>query len=90
MPDYYKILNISRTASLNEIKAAYRNLAFKFHPDLHKDDSSKLEQFKNITNAYKILSDETARSKYDVTYVDFSQPYQKAKQKASRFHKISR
>ncbi len=65
--DYYKILGISRQASAEEIKKAYRKLAMKWHPDRHqgKEQASAEEKFKNISEAYEVLSDPEKRKKYD-------------------------
>lgn len=63
--DFYNILNVSKNASAEEIKKAYRKLAIKWHPDKNKDDPSAEEQFKKISEAYDVLSDETKRSQYD-------------------------
>jgi curved DNA-binding protein len=63
--DYYKILNVSKTASDSEIKKAYRKLAMKYHPDHAKGDSRAEERFKEISEAYAVLSDKTKRQKYD-------------------------
>lgn len=65
--DYYKILGIDRDASEKEIKAAYRQLARKWHPDLHPEESKEEaeEQFKQISEAYEVLSDPEKRTKYD-------------------------
>lgn len=59
--DYYKILNVARNASKDEIKKAYRKLAHKFHPDKGGDE----KHFKEINEAYQILSDERKRAQYD-------------------------
>lgn len=59
--DYYKVLNIARNASKDEIKKAYRRLAHKFHPDKGGDE----KHFKEINEAYQVLSDEQKRSQYD-------------------------
>jgi len=64
--DYYKILGIARTASEVEIKKSYRRLAMKYHPDRNKDNSAEAEiKFKEIKEAYEVLSDPKKRSAYD-------------------------
>lgn len=63
MIDYYKILGVSVTATEEEIKKAYRELAKKWHPD--KNNGTETEMFKNITEAYSILSDERKKEEYD-------------------------
>lgn len=64
--DYYKILNIEKTATKEEIKKAYRKLSIKWHPDKNLDDTENAtKKFKEITEAYEILSDEEKRSIYD-------------------------
>ena len=65
--DYYEILGVSRDADAKKIKAAYRKLARKWHPDLHsgKDKEQAEEKFKEINEAYEVLSDAEKRSKYD-------------------------
>lgn len=63
--DYYKILGVSKTASKDEIKKAYRKLAMKYHPDKNKGDKSKEEKFKELNEANEVLSDDDKRKKYD-------------------------
>lgn len=62
---YYEILNVSKTASGVEIKKAYRKLAMKYHPDRNPDDKEAEIKFKEISEAYEILSDDGKRSRYD-------------------------
>ena len=64
--DYYSILGISRTASEKEIKAAYRKLARKYHPDVNPGDKQSEARFKEINNAHDVLSDPDKRKKYDM------------------------
>lgn len=64
--DYYKILEISNyKASVDEIKQAYREQAKKYHPDINSSNASAEERFKDINEAYKVLSDPHSRRKYD-------------------------
>jgi len=63
MKDYYSILGIKKDASADEIKKAYRQLALKYHPDRAGKDSS--EKFKEINEAYQVLSDPRKRAQYD-------------------------
>ena len=65
MMDYYEILNVPRTASEDEIKNAYRRLALKYHPDKNKGSKEAERKFKEIANAYSVLSDEKRRRAYD-------------------------
>ncbi|HLM59670.1 MAG TPA: DnaJ domain-containing protein, partial [Pyrinomonadaceae bacterium] len=63
--DYYEILGISKTATEAEIKAAYRKLAIKHHPDKNPDDHTAEEKFKEAAEAYSVLSDAQKRAAYD-------------------------
>src|SRR5437588_9903894 len=63
--DYYKILSVSRGASADEIKKAFRKLARKYHPDVNPGDKKAEEKFKEINEAYEVLSDPDKRRKYD-------------------------
>jgi molecular chaperone DnaJ len=63
--DYYDVLGVSRTASADEIKKAYRRLAMKHHPDRNKDDASAEGKFKESKEAYEVLSNEDKRATYD-------------------------
>ena len=65
--DYYKLLGIKPTASLQEIKRAYRKLVFQYHPDVNNGSLKKEESFKLLSSAYSILSDRKKRLQYDRT-----------------------
>jgi len=63
--DYYKVLGVEKTTPEAEIKKAYKKLAFKYHPDKNPDDSKAEERFKEISEAYAVLSDKSKRAQYD-------------------------
>ena len=63
--DYYEVLSVSRTATDQEIKSAYRRLAIKYHPDKNPNDASAEEKFKEAAEAYSVLSDSEQRARYD-------------------------
>src|SRR5258707_5199683 len=63
--DYYSSLGVAKTASQKEIKAAYRKLARKHHPDVNQGDKSAETRFKEMNEAYEVLGDPDKRKKYD-------------------------
>jgi molecular chaperone DnaJ len=63
--DYYEILEVERTASQDEIKTAYRKLAFKYHPDRNQDDPDAESKFKEAAEAYEVLGNQEKRQTYD-------------------------
>ncbi len=63
--DYYKMLDVKRNAGAEEIRKAYRKLARKYHPDVNPGDKTAEERFKEINEAYQVLTDPEARAKYD-------------------------
>src|ERR1700737_3591090 len=72
--DYYKILNVPREASSEDIKKAFRKLARQYHPDVAKDKKDAEEKFKQINEAYEVLSDPEKRKKYDQLGANWNQP----------------
>jgi curved DNA-binding protein len=70
--DYYKILGVPRSATDKEIKAAFRKLARKYHPDVNKGDKKSESRFKEINEANAVLSDPEKRSRYDALGPDFA------------------
>ena len=73
MKNYYEILNLNRNATTEEIREAYRKLAFKYHPDRNKESDTN-ERFLEISEAYEILKDSEKRKNYDKYFYnnDFS------------------
>jgi molecular chaperone DnaJ len=74
--DYYELLGVKREASATDIRKAYRKLARKFHPDVNPGDAVAEEKFKEISQAYEVLSDEEKRKKYDQYGAAFQQAQQ--------------
>jgi curved DNA-binding protein len=70
--DYYKILGVERSAGEDDIRKAYRKLAMKYHPDRNPNDKQAEERFKEINEAYQVLSDATKRAHYDRLGSDYS------------------
>ena len=63
--DYYEVLGVGKTAGDEEIKKAYRQLAKKYHPDLNPGDKVAEQKFKEVNEAYEILSNKDKRARYD-------------------------
>ena len=63
--DYYEVLGVAKDASADDLKKAYRKLAKKYHPDLNPGDKTAEAKFKEVNEAYEVLSDSTKRQRYD-------------------------
>lgn len=73
--DFYSILGVSKNASKEEIKKAYKKLARKYHPDLNPDNKEAEEKFKSLTTAYEVLSNDEKRKQYDHGGLDENEAY---------------
>lgn len=84
--DYYKLLGVEKSASLKEIKSAYRKLARKYHPDLNQNDKNAKKKFQEINEANEVLSDPEKRKKYDQYGKDWnhSEQYEQQRQQQQR------
>ena len=84
--DYYKVLGVSKTATQDDIRAAYRKLARKHHPDLNPNDKEANKKFQQINEANEVLSDPEKRKKYDQYGKDWqhAEAFEKAQQEAGR------
>lgn len=84
--DYYKVLGVTKNASADDIKKAYRKLARKYHPDLHPNDEKAKNKFQEINEANEVLSDPEKRKKFDQYGKDWkhADEFEKAKQQGSQ------
>lgn len=79
--NYYDILGVPKNATSEQIKKAYRKLAFEYHPDRNPGDKKRAEEkFNKITEAYDVLVDDSKRKNYDLGYSDYSNNYQNQSQ----------
>lgn len=81
--NYYAILGVTPDSDSQEVKSAYRKLARKYHPDVNKESGS-VEKFKDITEAYEVLSDEKKRKEYDMLNGFYKTPKQKVKSEGAK------
>ena len=83
--DLYKILEVSSSASQEEIRKSYRKLARKYHPDSNPNDKNASDRFKEIAEAYAVLGDEDKRTEYDEQRVEKKNRFAGAKAEANGF-----
>ncbi len=79
LKDYYEILGVHQTASLDEIKDAYKKLAKAFHPDKHQGDAFFSEKFKSLQEAYAVFTDPVKKQEYDAQWAEFQKSSKKRK-----------
>ena len=87
--DYYKILEIDKSATVDDIKKAYRKMARKYHPDLNPNDAVAVAKFKEINEANEVLSNPENRKKYDKYGKDWKHADELDKQKEQQQYKRS-
>jgi curved DNA-binding protein len=83
--DYYETLGVDRTATEEQIKKAFRKLALKYHPDTAKDKTTAEAKFREVNEAYQVLSDPTKRQKYDRLGANWDQPEGVGPERGSRW-----
>ncbi|WP_299163663.1 J domain-containing protein [uncultured Eudoraea sp.] len=90
--DYYKVLGVTKKATENDIKKAYRKMARKYHPDLNPDDKEAEKKFKEINEANEVLSNPENRKKYDKYGKDWkhAEEYEKAQQQQRQYQRSGR
>ena len=71
--DYYEVMGVARSATAAQLKQAFRKLARKYHPDMNPDDSTAEQKFKELNEAYEVLSDADERAKYDQLGASYQQ-----------------
>ena len=82
--DYYKILEIEKTATADDVKKAYRKLARKLHPDLNPNDKEAHKKFQSVNEANEVLGDPEKRKKYDLYGKDWAHAEQFEQQRQSQ------
>lgn len=87
--DYYKILEVSKNATQDELKKSFRKLAKKYHPDTNGGDPVASQKFQDINEAYSVLSDEAKRKEYDLGGSDNVDPFTSEKKTTSQKKKTA-